>query len=88
VEVLQHLESARAAEAKVATDRQLESASEAYRVTRSLYANARATTSNVLDAEADLARARLAWVNARVDARVARARLEHAAGRDQTAVAS
>ena len=88
VEVVQHLESARAAEAKVATDRQLESASEAYRVTRSLYANARATTSNVLDAEADLARARLAWVNARVDARVARARLEHAAGRDQTAVAS
>ena len=87
VEVLQHLESARAAEAKVATDRQLESASEAYRVTRSLYANARATTSNVLDAEADLARARLAWVNARVDVRVARARLEHAAGRDQSAAA-
>ena len=89
VEVVQHFESARAADAKVvATDQQLESASEAYRVTRSLYANARATTSNVLDAEADLARARLAWVNARVDARVARARLEHAAGRDQTAVAS
>jgi len=89
VEVVQHFESARAAGAKVAaTDKQLESASEAYRVTRSLYANARATTSNVLDAEADLARARLAWVNARVDARVARARLEHAAGRDQTAVAS
>ena len=88
VEVLQHLESVRAAEAKIAaTEKQLESASEAYRVTRSLYANARATTSNVLDAEADLARARLAWVNARVDARVARARLEHAAGRDQGAVA-
>jgi len=88
VEVVQHFESARAADAKVvATDQQLESASEAYRVTRSLYANARATTSNVLDAEADLARARLAWVNARVDARVARARLEHAAGRDQGAVA-
>ncbi len=30
-------------------------------------------------------RARFAWVNARVDARVARARLEHAAGRDQHA---
>jgi len=88
VEVVQHFESARAAGAKVAaTDKQLESASEAYRVTRSLYANARATTSNVLDAEADLARARLVWVNARVDARVARARLEHAAGRDQSAAA-
>ncbi len=28
-----------------------------------------------------------AWINARIDARVARARLEHAAGRDQHAVA-
>ncbi|TMF22138.1 MAG: TolC family protein [Chloroflexi bacterium] len=88
VEVVQHLESVLGAEAKIAaTEKQLESASEAYRVTRSLYANARATTSNVLDAEADLARARLAWVNARVDVRVARARLEHAAGRDQSAAA-
>jgi outer membrane protein TolC len=88
VEVVQYVESVRAADAKVvATDKQLESASEAYRVTRSLFANARATTSNVLDAETDLARARFAWVNARVDARVARARLEHTAGRDQHAAA-
>jgi outer membrane protein TolC len=73
-----------AADAKiVATEKQLTSASEAYRVTRSLSANARATTTNVLDAETDLAHARLAWVNARVDARVARARLDHAAGRYQ-----
>jgi outer membrane protein len=86
VEIAQYFESVRAADAKVvATDKQLESASEAHRVTRSLFANARATTSNVLDAETDLARARLAWVNARVDALVARARLEHAAGRDQHA---
>ena len=85
VEVVQYLESARAADAKVvATNKQLESASEAYRVTRSLFANSRATTSNVLDAETDLARARLAWVNARIDARIARARLEHAIGRDQS----
>lgn len=88
VEIAQHFESVRAADAKVvATDKQLESAAEAHRVTRSLFANARATTSNVLDAETDLARARLAWVNARVDARVARVRLEHAAGRDQHAAA-
>jgi len=88
VEVVQYFESVRAADAKVvATAKQLESALEAYRVTRSLFANARATTSNVLDAETDLARARLAWVNGRVDARVARARLEHAAGRDQHAAA-
>jgi outer membrane protein len=88
VEVVQYFESVRAADANiVATDKQLESASEAHRVTRSLFANARATTSNLLDAETDLARARFAWVNARVDARVARARLEHAAGRDQHAPA-
>jgi outer membrane protein TolC len=86
VEVVQYVESARAADVKVvATNKQLESASEAYRVTRSLFANARATTSNVLDAETDLARARLAWVNARIDARAARARLDHAVGRYQSA---
>jgi len=88
VEVVQYFESVRAADAKVvATDKQLESALEAYRVTRSLFANARATTSNVLDAETDLSRARFAWINARIDARVARARLEHTAGRDQRAAA-
>jgi len=86
VEVAQYFESVGAAEAKVvATDKQLESATEAYRITRSLYANTRATTTNVLDAETALARARLASVNARVDARVARARLEYADGRDQQA---
>jgi outer membrane protein TolC len=85
VEVVQYFESVRAADVQlVATDKQLESASEAYRITRSLFANARATTSNVLDAETDLARARLAWINARIDARIARARLDHAIGRDQS----
>jgi outer membrane protein TolC len=88
VEIVQYFESARAADAKVvATEKQLESASEAYRVIRALFANARATTTHVLDAETALSRARLAWINARVDARVARARLDHAAGRDQHATA-
>jgi outer membrane protein TolC len=82
VEVAQYFESVRAADAKVAaTNKRLGSASEAYRVTRALFANGRAATSNVLDAETDLSRARFAWVNARV----ACARLEHAAGRDQHA---
>jgi outer membrane protein len=84
VDVVQSFQSVIASDAKViATDKQLTSASEAHRVTRSLFVNARATTSNVLDAETDLARARLAWINARIDARVARARLDHAAGRYQ-----
>jgi outer membrane protein TolC len=82
----EELTAERAADrAVVATDNELESATEAYRITRSLFANARATTSNVLDAETELARARLAWGNARIDARVARAQLDHAAGRDQFA---
>jgi outer membrane protein TolC len=84
VEVVHSFQFVIAADAKVvATEKQLASASEAYRVTRALFANTRATTSNVLDAETDLARARLAWINARIDARVARARLDHAAGRYQ-----
>jgi outer membrane protein len=84
MEVVQIFQSVVAADARiVATAKQLASASEAYRVTRSLYANAVVPASSVLDAEADLARARLAWVNARIDARIFRSRLDHAAGRYQ-----
>jgi outer membrane protein TolC len=84
VEVAQYFDSGQAADARiVATDKQLESATEAYRVTRSLFANARATTSNLLDAETELSRARFASISARIDARITRARLDHAIGRDQ-----
>jgi outer membrane protein TolC len=40
------------------------------------------TSTTLTDAETELTRARLQTVNARVDARVARVRLDHALGRD------
>ncbi len=64
------------------TQRQLESALEGYRVARELFNNGRGTGTTVIDAESALAAARLEHLNARVDARVARVRLEHAVGRD------
>jgi outer membrane protein len=44
--------------------------------------NGRATSTMLTDAEADLTRARLEQLNARIEARAARVRLEHALGRD------
>lgn len=86
LQVVEGLQAVRAADAKVAaTEKQIEAATEARRITRSLVLNTRATTSNLLDAETDLVRARFAWINARVEARLSRARLEHALGRDQAA---
>ena len=72
-------------EANVAIEtsaRQLESALEAYRVARDVYAAGRGISTAVSDAEAALARARFQNLNARVDIRAARVRLEHAVGRD------
>lgn len=64
------------------TQRQLESALEGYRVARELFNNGRGTATTLQDAERDLAQTRFEHLNARVDSRVARARLDHALGRD------
>jgi outer membrane protein TolC len=64
------------------TTRQLESALEGYRVARELFNNGRGTGTTLIDAETALAQARFEHLNARVDARLARIRLEHALGRD------
>lgn len=69
------------------TTRQLEAALEAYRVARELFNNGRGTATTMIDAEVALAQARFDNLNARVDARLARIRLDHALGRD-TRVAS
>jgi outer membrane protein TolC len=66
----------------ITTKRQLESAEEAYRVARELFNAGRGTGTTLLDAEAELARSRFDHLNAKVDARLARIRLEHALGRD------
>lgn len=64
------------------TARQLESAEEAYRVARELFNAGRGTSTTLFDAEVALAQARFEALNAKVDARLARIRLDHAIGRD------
>ncbi len=68
--------------------RGLAAAEESYRVRRSLFQNGHATSVELSDAETELTRASLALVNARVELRVARARLLHAIGRDAAAGAA
>jgi outer membrane protein len=66
----------------VTTTRQLESAEEGYRVARELFNAGRGTATTLIDAETALAQTRFEHLNAKVDARLARIRLEHAIGRD------
>jgi outer membrane protein TolC len=61
---------------------ELESAEEAYRVTKELFNNGRATSTTLTDSETELTRSRLDLLTARVNARTARVRLDHALGRD------
>ncbi|AKV00794.1 outer membrane efflux protein [Labilithrix luteola] len=83
IEVVQSYQSVVEADAAVVTtQRQLESAVEGYRVARELFNNGRGTGTTVIDAEQALAQTRLDHLNARVDARLARVRLDHALGRD------
>lgn len=60
----------------------LAAAEESYRVRRELLNAERATAVELVDAETELTRARIAAVNARVDLRVAIAQLNHALGAD------
>jgi outer membrane protein TolC len=62
--------------------RALASATESYRVRRSLFRAGRATSVELTDAETELLRARLDAIYATLDQRVAHVRLEHATGRD------
>lgn len=57
-------------------------AEESYRVRQDLFRNGRATVVEVIDAETERTRARLEAINARIDLRIARVRLERATGRD------
>jgi outer membrane protein TolC len=83
VEVLQAFQAVREADFSIDSGRrELASASEAYRVARALFNNGRATSTTLTDAETELTRARLDLLNAYVDARTARVRLDHAVGRD------
>jgi len=68
------------------TAKQLSSAREAVRVARELFKAGRVNSTTLTDAETELTRARLAVLNARIDARTARVRLDHALGRDNRLV--
>ena len=62
--------------------RAVKAAEEAYRVATDLYQVGRATTTELIDAEADLRAARLAEVNSTIGLYIAEAQLAHAVGRD------
>jgi outer membrane protein len=64
------------------TQKGLAAAEESYRVRRELLNAERATAVELVDAETELTRARIAALNARVDLRVAQAQLNHAVGND------
>jgi outer membrane protein TolC len=62
------------------TEQGLSASEESYRVRRALFQNGRATSTELLDAELDLTQARRAALGARLELRMARARLEFAIG--------
>ncbi len=83
IEVVQAFQAVKEADFSIsAGKRELASAQEAYRVARELFNNGRATSTTLTDAETELTRSRLDVLNAGIDARVARIRLDHAVGRD------
>jgi outer membrane protein TolC len=84
-EVLQAFQAVHEAEVAIdSTKQSLAAAEESYRVRRALFRADRATSTELSDSENALTRARFDVVNARIDLRVARVRLTHATGRDDT----
>jgi outer membrane protein len=73
----------REAEAALASTTQaVAAAEESHRARTDLFKNGKATVVELTDAETELTRARLELVNAHIDARTSRVRLDHALGRD------
>ncbi len=82
-EVTQTVLASRTADSSIeSSDVQLRAAEEAYRARRDLFRLGKGTSVELADAEANLFRARLAAVSARIDQRIARVRIDHATGRD------
>src|SRR5262249_49446454 len=65
-----------------AADRGVAAASESLRVRRELFRNGKGTAVDMVDAEPEPTRARLAQLQARVGLAAAKTRLAHAVGRD------
>jgi outer membrane protein len=68
--------------ALLSTTQAVAAAEESHRARTDLYKSGKATVVEVTDAETELTRARLELVNAHIDARTSRVRLDHALGRD------
>jgi len=86
IEVLAAEQAVQLAQLALTTSQKgLAAAEEGYRVRRELLNADRATAVELVDAETDLTRARIAALNARVDLRVALAQLAHALGDDTAA---
>lgn len=83
VQVLAAQQAVQIAQAALTTSQKgLDAAEEGYRVRRELLNAERATAVELVDAETDLTRARIASLNAKVDLRVAMTQLAHALGND------
>lgn len=87
IEVLAAEQGVQTAQLSLATTAKgLAAAEEGYRVRRELLNAERATAVELVDAEADLTRARIDSINARVNLRIALAQLAHALGADAKAM--
>jgi outer membrane protein TolC len=83
IEVLAAQQAVTIAQRALATSKKgLDAAQESYRVRQALLAAQRATGVELVDAETELTRARIAALNARVDLRIAMVDLQHATGAD------
>ena len=65
-----------------ASERQVTASEESLRVRNELFKNGKATSVELVDGEAEVTRARLGRLNARIGLAVAKVRLDHATGRD------
>ncbi len=65
-----------------ASERQVAASEESLRVRNELFKNGKATSVELVDGEAEVTRARLGRLNARIGLAVANVRLDHATGRD------
>lgn len=84
LEVLRAIEGVRLARRSIDTTQQgVDAAEESYRVRKDLFGANRANVVEMVDAETELSRARIAALDARIDLRIALARLAYATGDSQ-----
>jgi outer membrane protein TolC len=86
LEVLRAIQGVRLAQRAIETTREgVDAAEESYRIRKELFAATRASVVEMVDAETELSRARIAALDARIDLRIALTRLAYATGDSQGA---